>query len=569
MKQIFYNKEFMNNSFKGERRNIMRFVNILFFFFFLLQGYQIIAQPVVTVRFANPSFDCATGDYCLDVEFQSDTPGESLFGMNVRLFYDDLVLEYSHYADFAEGYGAVSPDPPTLLTSPTAGTAWFNLANDPADFLNGAIQLVNDNAPPIEISTTGWTKLFAICFDVIDPNPDDNFCPSVIWDLEADVTAGGFLTGDDGVVMTVVNPDPNLASAPTTENVVQFNWAYSGTGSAPFGDPSQDFCISTRCVDLALDKMVDNASPIIGDMITFTIDVVNQGPDDATGVVVTDQLPSGYTYESHSTADGTYDEITGLWDIGNLTVGSTATLTITATVLGTGNHINLAEVTSMNGTDTDSSVANGVDTDGDGLVEDDPDDEDDGDGVVVSVQGLPIELLSFDVEKVNGSQSFLSWITASEIDNDYFEVQRSDDGLNFRKLGEVKGAGTTAETQNYTFLDPAPYKGINYYRLKQFDFDGKYDFSDIKSVVFQKELTVDINPNPTTGIVRIKKEEENIDRLKDYQIDIFDSHGQLAKMFDSLENGEIDISNLEPGVYQIRVHRQGQTIAVKRLVKIN
>src|SRR6187402_1997968 len=68
--------------------------------------------PTVTVRFANPTFACATDQYCLDVEFLSDTDSVQLFGMNVRLFYDDVNMEFDTITDYQGGYGPVSPNPP-------------------------------------------------------------------------------------------------------------------------------------------------------------------------------------------------------------------------------------------------------------------------------------------------------------------------------------------------------------------------------------------------------------------------------------------------------------------------
>ena len=90
--------------------------------------------------------------------------------------------------------------------------------------------------------------------------------------------------------------------------------------------------------------------------------------------MVTDQLPSGYTYVG---ANGSYNPVTGEWNVGTLAAGQSETLTITATVTPGGNYGNLAEITEADQDDTDSTPDNGVDTDGDGDVTDDPDDEDD------------------------------------------------------------------------------------------------------------------------------------------------------------------------------------------------
>lgn len=219
---------------------------------------------VITVRFANPQNDCVTQEYCLDVEFRSDITEQELFGMNVRFFYDDDVLEFVNFRDYQGGYGAVIPDPPIISTSEPAGPALFNFPGA-AEFVNGAIQLVNLGPPPIILDTTEWSKLFQICFLVDDPNANlDTFCPSVVWDLEQNPLNGGFLAGDDGVVITVVDPDPNNESLSADENVVQFNWQYIGNGQAPFGEPVDSVCSNINC-----------ALPLT--LLSFTGHALNEG----------------------------------------------------------------------------------------------------------------------------------------------------------------------------------------------------------------------------------------------------------------------------------------------------
>jgi hypothetical protein len=110
------------------------------------------------------------------------------------------------------------------------------------------MQLINSNATPILLDTGEWTKIFQICFMVDDPNANlDTFCPSVVWDLEQNPENGGFLSGDDGVVITVDDPDPNNESLPTDENVVQFNWMYTGNGTPPYGQPVDSTCSNINC----------------------------------------------------------------------------------------------------------------------------------------------------------------------------------------------------------------------------------------------------------------------------------------------------------------------------------
>jgi hypothetical protein len=97
--------------------------------------------------------------------------------------------------------------------------------------------------------------------------------------------------------------------------------------------------------DLSILKTASNATPAVGSNVTFTIVATNGGPRDADGVVVNDLLPSGYTYVSSTVSTGTYNNVTGVWTIGNLNNGTNAALTITATVKATGNYANTATIT--------------------------------------------------------------------------------------------------------------------------------------------------------------------------------------------------------------------------------
>ncbi|MCC6252410.1 MAG: hypothetical protein IT238_08120, partial [Bacteroidia bacterium] len=98
---------------------------------------------------------------------------------------------------------------------------------------------------------------------------------------------------------------------------------------------------------------------------------------------------------------------------------------------------------------------------------------------------LPITLLEFNAQPVIDEVS-ITWTTASEINNDYFNVERSKDGIHFESIAQIPGAGNSHTILNYKTMDAQPYEGVSYYRLKQTDFDGKFEYSTIKSVNFIK-----------------------------------------------------------------------------------
>ncbi len=103
--------------------------------------------------------------------------------------------------------------------------------------------------------------------------------------------------------------------------------------------------------DISLSKSVDNIAPYVDDMVVFTVTAANLGPDNATGVVVKDLLPAGLSFVSASASQGAYDQATGLWTVGALSSGSSATLTLRATVDKDGTITNTATTAGLNETD--------------------------------------------------------------------------------------------------------------------------------------------------------------------------------------------------------------------------
>lgn len=98
---------------------------------------------------------------------------------------------------------------------------------------------------------------------------------------------------------------------------------------------------------------------------------------------------------------------------------------------------------------------------------------------------LPIELVSFTATPINNQYTQLEWVTASEINNDGFEILRGTDGINFECLAWVNGNGNQTVTHKYSYKDYSVEKGITYYyQLKQIDYDGQYEYFDIKPVKF-------------------------------------------------------------------------------------
>jgi uncharacterized repeat protein (TIGR01451 family) len=110
--------------------------------------------------------------------------------------------------------------------------------------------------------------------------------------------------------------------------------------------------------DLKASKSVTNLNPNVGDLAIFTIVITNDGPDDATGVVATDQLPNGYSYVSHTATSGSYNTSTGNWNIGALSNGASVTLTLRGNINAPVAGINFTNTVSVTGNEHDPNTAN-------------------------------------------------------------------------------------------------------------------------------------------------------------------------------------------------------------------
>jgi uncharacterized repeat protein (TIGR01451 family) len=180
-------------------------------------------------------------------------------------------------------------------------------------------------------------------------------------------TVGDFANGASAtltIVVTVESPDPVLNTATITHSD-QFD-------PAP-GNNSSGVSLNGRQIDIAVLKVVDNTAPNVGDTVTFTITAHNNGPDDATGVELTDALPAGLTYLSSLPSQGSYDDATGVWTVGDLPAvggGSTATLSMTARVDQAGSLTNTATLTASNEPDSNASNnSSGVSLNGNPLAD--------------------------------------------------------------------------------------------------------------------------------------------------------------------------------------------------------
>ena len=173
---------------------------------------------------------------------------------------------------------------------------------------------------------------------------------------------------------------------------------------------------------------------------------------------------------------------------------------------------------------------------------------------------LPIQLINFEAKINKLGIVDIKWATATEINNDYFSIERSKDGINFEEIRTVKGAGNSSRTLLYTTKDGKPLKGTSYYRLKQTDFDGTSSHSAIVSVsnsgfTTMGEIVANINiyPNPVAsgGFLNIISNSDNALKVTLYEVA---TGKKVADELINAENSAINIgNNFSAGVYLLKV----------------
>lgn len=154
----------------------------------------------------------------------------------------------------------------------------------------------------------------------------------------------------------------------------------------------------------------------------------------------------------------------------------------------------------------------------------------------------------------------LDWETASEQDNAYFQVEHSTHGNNFQAIGELPGKGTVHTANKYHFVHGNPSNGVNYYRLKQVDYDGKFEYSKIVSVVIRQEEPVSIFPNPTDGPLFVKGfTEESVARVTD-------TAGKVVWENALPGNGMIDLGGQPKGFYFVEITTGNQRFLTRVMI---
>lgn len=173
---------------------------------------------------------------------------------------------------------------------------------------------------------------------------------------------------------------------------------------------------------------------------------------------------------------------------------------------------------------------------------------------------LPIDLISFDVNCEENNLNF-TWTTASERDNESFEIEETEDGKQFNVIHKQNAAGNSTQINHYSAkIDNSKSNQLTYYRLKQIDFDGNFTFSNLISSSCEQKDDIQIFPNPTNGTITIKGYQKNSN------IRITNQIGQELTLLDA-KNSEtkIDLSFFNEGIYYVTFY-SNEKLEIKKLI---
>lgn len=175
---------------------------------------------------------------------------------------------------------------------------------------------------------------------------------------------------------------------------------------------------------------------------------------------------------------------------------------------------------------------------------------------------LPVILTEFEAVK-NEKVVDLTWSTTTETNSERFDIERSNDGKNWEKLGEVQALGESTALQQYSFTDRKPLNAENLYRLKMIDKDQSFAYGRIRSIRFDSNIDVNLFPNPVTVGEHLYLSTDNLNAISGIQF--FDSAGKLV-----LKSGatkRINTSSLTSGLYVVKISYTDGSVSTHRIVK--
>jgi hypothetical protein len=509
------------------------------------------------------------------VTFTPASTGTYYFGVHViangspwYISFDDFELKETPTADAEVTNLALPTGNPCSSLSATETITVTVRNNASADIAIGDASVALTGVTATPITNTGAIAQGA--------TEDIVFTVDMTTDQLYSITATVTLTGDSD---NTNDSDNGSVSSGIGEKTAPFSCdftSYSGTdlgcdgffeaegaseAAAPTGTSSSGWGASIALGNTAKINLYDT-----GDhdwLITPTFDC---GPITAVGMKI--------ALTNYNSSDADSDAMEGTDDA--VYVKVSADCGITWTTLHTFNDANTTGIISNTLTQrvVDLSAYNGqtiqIGIQGsEGNVDDGPDyDFHVGDIEIDNIGNLPVELTTF-TAKAEGTTNRLLWETASEENNSHFEVERSTNGVDFEKTGTVEGNGTIVEVSNYNFVDETPAT-VSYYRLRQVDFDGNFEHSNVVMVKRDNIMNNDVTLYPVPVKDRLTVQYATATD-EDVIITVIDVTGRklITKTVNAVEGENqfhIDFTELPAGSYFVRL-QSDLSITVKIVIK--
>lgn len=165
------------------------------------------------------------------------------------------------------------------------------------------------------------------------------------------------------------------------------------------------------------------------------------------------------------------------------------------------------------------------------------------------------------------NEIMIEWITASENNNDYFEIEHSRDGRHFEYVETINGSGNSTDASAYNYMHRFPYNGMNYYRVKMVEFDGSFTHSNVISIELESKDIVNIFPTSVDAELNIKIFNSNIENTP---VHIFSATGNRIGEYTIVAGDnslQIPTSNLTAGLYYVKIKLQGEGVITKPFIK--
>lgn len=177
---------------------------------------------------------------------------------------------------------------------------------------------------------------------------------------------------------------------------------------------------------------------------------------------------------------------------------------------------------------------------------------------------LPVKLSNFNVQKIEKTVKII-WTTELETNSSYFIVDRSNDATTWTNIAKINAAGFSSTKINYSIFDNTPVNGINYYRLKQVDKDGKFEYSSIRTALFNVAYDIVIAPNPAKDFINIVT---NKNDHKIIQIQLTDMTGKIIRNINTTQSfTSISTIGLTKGLYFVKVVGEKNTVTQKIMLQ--